>query len=520
MAQQAQRHFAFGVLRRVRQQHDEILQVLIASGSEKLQLRIGAVAADRHQQAAVVVTVIAGQAHERFLASRAQAGDRIRAPLAARCEGFEKIVDRRQRRAGQRRLDASPPRTGEEGQGHRRQAAGGHAVAEQTAPPLAQLLGEDHLVLEAHADPERDPDDDALAVVQAVRHHHLQAEHEEHRQQHGDVGGGNRPWNGQKQRGQLGHEGGEDEDRADPHAHRARGDAGELGDGDAGGVGGVRHRAGKPGEQIAHAVRRHAALDFAEVRGAWLAPGNRLHGAGIADGLDGADQSDEDERRQQGPERGPESHVVARPAAARNSEPIRLRHAGGVVAAEEGCNDAAREQAHHRHPEPQPALRPQRQPDDDEQRRAGAHRSGSRAGLARHVLEHVEDERHHSDRDQHDDRAGNRGRDDSAHPGEPRRQAELEQRGDEHQRGQHRRPAFRERRDADGDERAGRAHDDGIASPQRPKPRRLQHGGEAADQERGENRPDEIGLAAPRRPHDDDRREHDRGHAQSSLLRT
>ena len=118
-------------------------------------------------------------------------------PDARQCCEFECQFDPAS--SGRRQLN-------EQRQEYRCETAGGHAVLEQPAGEIGHELREDHTVLEANAEPERHAHDQALSVVDAVLHDDLHADHEQHRQQDGDVGGGDRARDGQDNGQRFGEE--------------------------------------------------------------------------------------------------------------------------------------------------------------------------------------------------------------------------------------------------------------------------------------------------------------------------
>ena len=208
-------------------------------------------------------------------------------------------------------------------QGHEdgREPARRHAVAEQPAGELREVLGEDHAVLEADSDPERDTGDQALPIVDPVMEDHLHADDEEHCQQHGEIGCGDRARYRQDHGERLGKERQSEEYRADGDADATGADPGEFGYRYTAGIGRIRHRARETGQQVPHSVRGHGTLHRPEIHRPGLAPGHVLNGDGVADCFDGSDQGHEDERRKKRPEHRPEVKIKARPCALRQTDP-------------------------------------------------------------------------------------------------------------------------------------------------------------------------------------------------------
>ena len=81
-----------------------------------------------------------------------------------------------------------------------------------------------------------------------------------------------------------------------------------------------------------------------------------LYGYGIADGLDGADQGHEHERRKQRPENRSEIEIEAGPVAGGKSDPFGFDDEGRVVKAISPGDHGARGDAYDRRPEAQRPL--------------------------------------------------------------------------------------------------------------------------------------------------------------------
>ena len=173
----------------------------------------------------------ADQRQQRLLAGGAEAFCGGAAPALAFSQIAQEGVDRRQRLGVEVHLDPSAAWAGDlhdECHGNGSQAASGHAVAEQFAQRLPQQVGKDELVLKAGADPEGQPGDRRLAVVELVLGDDLHPLHEQQAQEQGDVRRNHRSRNGEQNGRELGHEGQCDQDDADAHADVAGGYAGEL----------------------------------------------------------------------------------------------------------------------------------------------------------------------------------------------------------------------------------------------------------------------------------------------------
>ena len=225
-------------------------------------------------------------------------------------------------------LDEGRQRYGDDG-------AGGHAVAEEDAhESFAQQFGEDDAVLEPDTDPEGDAGDGGLAVVEAVLDDDPQTLDEKQGDEDAHVGGGHGRRDGDEEGRCLGEEGQDDKNDADHNADATGGDAGDLGEGDARGVGGVGQRAGEAGQEVAHAVGVEGALNDTVVGGSGTAAGNALDGDAVADGLDGADEGDDDEGGQEGPELHAGGEVEAGPGAEGHADPGGILDVLDVVHAE------------------------------------------------------------------------------------------------------------------------------------------------------------------------------------------
>ena len=159
----------------------------------------------------------------------------------------------------------------------------------------------------------------------------------------------------------------------------------------------------------------------------------------------------EEERRQRNPERPPESEIKARPRALRETDPAGLGDSAGVVDADGGPDRATRGDSQRGRPDaPGPGGQEKTRGGHDERHRGRAER-GERRRSVRQLRHESEQHWHHGDRNQHDDRAGDGGREDPAEQGQPGRDHELEQGGDVHQRRGQRRSLRRQCRDAHGD---------------------------------------------------------------------
>ena len=159
-----------------------------------------------------------------------------------------------------------------QGQDKDGQAAGRHAVAEQRPPLLAELGGEDVLVLKARAEPEGNPDHHAFPIVESVLHDDLHTLDEKHTHQHHDIGGNHRAGNGEDQGGHLGQKGESDEDETEADPDIARRHAGQFGERDTARIGRIRHGTGQPGQQIAQTIGVHRTLNRPEINRSGGAP--------------------------------------------------------------------------------------------------------------------------------------------------------------------------------------------------------------------------------------------------------
>ena len=123
--------------------------------------------------------------------------------------------------------------------------------------------------------------------------------------------------------------------------------------------------------------------------------------------------------------------------------------------------------------------------------RGGRHR----LGLGR-VVQQSEDDGRQGDGENHHDGAAHSGRDDAPEDDQPPGDYELDDRGDENESGEGGRSAVRHGGDAERNGEGGGEHGQHGAGAGRAEPTDLEDGGEAANQERGEDHPDEVGLIA------------------------
>ena len=353
---------------------DPVLEVLVAGGRDELQDRAVPFLVGDEQQASArgllppaapggrvaglarrVTTLLRREQGEQGLfARRIEPARHLLVPAAPGCERTKELPHPRQDGDVEVRFEAPPARGGElEKHGHRngREAARGHSVLKEAPGDPRHVIGKDDAVLEADPDPEREPRHQALAVVEAVLHHHPHAEHEEQREKHGDVGGRDRPRNREDRGEHLGQERGREEDGPDRDPDAPRRDPGELGDRDAGRVGGVGDGPREAGQQVPHPVRRHRPLHGPEVHRARPAPRHALNRDGVAEGLDGADQGHEHECGQEPPEDRPEPEVEAGPPDLGKADPPRLGDAADVVDAVVPCDRRAGDDPDDRRPE-------------------------------------------------------------------------------------------------------------------------------------------------------------------------
>ena len=230
------------------------------------------------------------------------------------------------------------------------QTAGSHPVLQQSAREVVEILREYRAILKTRANPESHPGHDPLAVVDAVLHHDPHADHKQHRQQHGDVGGCDRPRNRQQHRRRLGQKRHRNEHGAHRHADPAGSDPGELGHRYAARISGVRHGARQTGQQVPQSICSHRTLHGTEIDGLGPPVGDALDGDRVPDGFDGAHQGHEHERRKQGPEGGSEAQIQPRPSARGNSDPGRFGDEPGVVDSVEPGHHRSGYNADHRRP--------------------------------------------------------------------------------------------------------------------------------------------------------------------------
>ena len=211
------------------------------------------------------------------------------------------------------------------------------------------------------------------------------------------------------------------------HPEAAGGDAGELGHRYRGRVGGVGHRSGETGDQVADAVHRRRALNRPEVHRPGAPPGRALGRDGAADGADGPDQRHQQEGRKKRPERRPEVEGEAGPLAGRESDPRCSGNPFELINAEKRRSPPSRP----RRRGPAPTAATPRSPSapgrpidhvPSPERSTERRPTGSRPA---HLPSMSEDVRHHRHRDQHDHRPRDGGRQDPPEEREPRGQHEA-----------------------------------------------------------------------------------------------
>ena len=188
-----------------------------------------------------------------------------------------------------------------------------------------------------------------------------------------------------------------------------------------------------------------------------------LNADGIADRLEGADQGHENKGRQERPEDRAEAQVEARPGAGGKPDPRGIGDPRRIVEAEITGDAAGDRDTDHRRPQAQRSGRLQGDPHHQENGDQGAQRGGGGGRAFRDIAQHLEDDRHDRDGNQHDHGAGDGRGENSPEQGEARGKRELEQGRDDDEGGEHSRPALGDRGDTDRDEGAGGAHQKDIA---------------------------------------------------------
>ena len=318
----------------------------------------------------------------------------------------------------------------------------------------------------------------------------------------------------------LGRKGKRQEQDADVDAHHARTDAGQLRYRNTGGVGRVGYGAEQAGQQVAKAVRVHRSLHRTVIHGPVVSPGHPLDGHGVTHGFDSPHHGNENERRQQCPERRSEPQVPAGEARGGNSHPGRFDHPRPVVEAEQAGNDAAARHAGHRRPETKMAPPAHDDANDDGQGDDRTHRPCRPRGVGWRLRQHAENDGHDGDGDQHDDGAADDGRDDATQPGKTPGEEKLEQRGYDDERCQQGRAALDQGGHAHGDERPGGAHQQDVAGTDVPDSTRLDERRRAADKQRRERRPRKKWITQPGGSNHYCGREHDAGDGEDGVLQS
>ena len=425
-----------GLLRGVPAEHGHaVLDVAFAAGGQELHLDPARVGARGQAQAAwsgrSFAFAVLDEQQERLLGGVPQPEPGLRPEALAVREALQELLDLRQRPDLERGLHAHASRPGElheRRQRERGQPARRHPVVEHLLQERGQPFRRYRSTLKPGPDPEGHAHDGRLAIVHAVLHDDSGAEHEEHGDDHHGVGADHRIRNDEQQRRHLREKGQRTEDDPDAHAHTARRDPRDLDDGDAARIRRVGHRGEESGEEVAQAVGGHGPLDRPIVRGPWFPPGDALDGDRVPDGLDRAHESDEGVGRQNRPEGGAEVEAQARPAGRGHADPGGLCKGGGIDQTEERRGRTSGRDADQRAPQPHRPGELEHDGQGHDERGEHGDRCCQRRGAGRHVVLKIEQEGHHVDRDQHDHRPGDRGRDDPAQNRQPPREEELEER--------------------------------------------------------------------------------------------
>ena len=156
--------------------------------------------------------------------------------------------------------------------------------------------------MEGGADPETDAGHDHLLPVWLVLDHRPSAVHQQRAGYQHQVSGHDRGGYGGDQPRHLWQERRRDKDEGDEVADPPRSNAGGLGKGDDSRIDDVGHCAAEAGQQVADTGAHHPSLHLAEVHGPVIAPRHTLLGDGLAVGVDGENDGQEEEGGQQRPE--------------------------------------------------------------------------------------------------------------------------------------------------------------------------------------------------------------------------
>ena len=484
---------------------DPVLEVLVVSAADELDVRHRALAR-RHddQSPSIVVVIVAfqvqrGQREEGLFRDGAQPFLHLRIPASVIGELGDELKEVGQGVDVKLRFEAHTPLGGklqEQDHYNRGQPSSCYSAFQQRSPNRAQVGEGDQIELESRAYPEGDPCDQKLLSALLSLNNRSRAFNEQSSRNQDEISGHDGAGYAAQQAGRFGQERQCDEDAADAVPDSVGCDAGDLGEGDDARIDGVGHRPRDTSKQIARARAGQRPLHLSEVDSLGLAPGDPLEGDGFSIHLDGDDDAEEKKRWEQCPERDTEVDSQTRPLAGK-PHPSGLRHPADVEYAERRRDDAADGYADHRGPEaPYRRAAEDERGDDDESRKRGQRR---RHGLFhRRFVEQTENDGSQGDGENHHYRAADGWRDDSPQNEEPLGDDYLEYRRGDDQRRQCRWPAIHHRVDAewDGEGRCEQGKNgpgaDGAEPPH------LQQRRQANDDQRGEDHPRQVRLAPPR----------------------
>ena len=188
---------------------------------------------------------------------------------------MQKRIDCGHRRDGKRGPQALRSRPGEIHEPRKKNdgdASDRHALTENLAPRPFLESRIDQVELEQYSHHNGESDDQALAVIESIGNHDSQSKNENERHDYGEVSPHDRSRYCDNHGDDFGQESQDSENSPDADADTAGGHPGDLHNGDAIAVSGVRYRPAQSGQEVADPIGIDCALDRAEVGRSRLAP--------------------------------------------------------------------------------------------------------------------------------------------------------------------------------------------------------------------------------------------------------
>ena len=302
--------------------------------------------------------------------------------------------------------------------------------------------------------------------------------------------------NGAEQSGELGHKGHDNEKAADEVADPAGCHPGDLREGDRARMDDYGHGAGNAAQDIADTAACERALHLPEVYRFGRAARDALERNRLAIGLNGNDDAEEYERRQNGPKRDTKVGRQVRPFRGQ-SHPRRLSHPLEFVYALTCRNQTADDDTDWRRPKAQQRRTAKGEHGNHEERcqRGYGRRRGFHGGRLVQERENYGSQR---DGKNHHHRAANGWRDQAPQDEEPFGNDELADAGYDNQHCQGRRSAVHHRRDTERYGKSRREHGQHSAAANRSDAPHLQERGNAHHYEGGKDHPDKVGVVSAR----------------------